>query len=242
MSQEYVIQAGDTFYHLAKRWGGTCADWLAANPHLNPHALQIGQKVVCPVPVGSARTGRNQYASAGVEQGKDFAGETLDEVEMELAGLQFRIRRIGETRVPHEIHLLLPRAEIRKVEPNSENGPCEIQIMLSNVDLVHSPRLVSGSGDRAETGKAPAGLSSSGEYGRAAGGPDAGGRQSPAPQGASGFGQVAPVPALLTGIRRMGAGLFKRYRHEADGPQVHSLWPWGSTTGSFVSRKNYGTI
>jgi hypothetical protein len=148
MQREYTIQAGDTFYHLAQRWGGTCSDWLLANPNLNPNALPVGQKVYVPATAKTlpGRPGRNHYAAAGVGEGKDFAGDSYDELEMDLAGIQFKLRRVGETRIPHEVHMLLPRAEIRKVQPQGEGGPCELQVILSNVDIVHSPRLTSEGG------------------------------------------------------------------------------------------------
>lgn len=136
---EYVIQRGDNFFRLAQRLGGTCEEWMFANPGINPLTLQIGQKVVLPEIKNS--NAREHYAEIGVDQGNQFAGDKMDDVEMEIEGVHFRIKRIGESRVPHEIHLLVPRTEIRKIQPQGEQGPCEVQIMLSNVDIVHSPRL-----------------------------------------------------------------------------------------------------
>ncbi|MHB1653772.1 MAG: LysM peptidoglycan-binding domain-containing protein [Desulfitobacteriaceae bacterium] len=147
--REYIIQSGDTFFQLAKQWGGTCDDWVRANPHLNPQALQVGQKVVLP-PLGK---GSDQYVEISPSQDREFSGEHLDEIEMELAGVQFKLRRVGENRIPHEIHVLLPRAEIHKIQPQGENGPTELKIMLSNVDIVHSPRLTSEGGAKIEGGK-----------------------------------------------------------------------------------------
>lgn len=149
---EYIIQKGDNFYSLAQRFGGTCEDWMLANPNVNPVMLQIGQKVMLPE-LKAELKGKSQYAEISVEHGKEFAGDHLDEIEMELAGVQFRVKRIGETKIPHEIHVIMPRAEIRKIQPAGENGPCEVQIMLSNVNIVHSPRLQGEGGDRAEKGK-----------------------------------------------------------------------------------------
>ncbi len=147
--QKYVIQPGDTFYRLSQRWGGTCDDWIMANPHLNPQTLQVGQSIVLP-PLSA---GRDQYVEVSPAQGRGFSGEHMDEIEMELAGVQFKLRRVGESRIPHEIHVILPRAEIRKIQPQGEHGPTEVQIMLSNVNIVHSPRLTSEGSDKAETGK-----------------------------------------------------------------------------------------
>ncbi|HVJ48902.1 LysM domain-containing protein [Desulfitobacterium sp.] len=149
---EYVIQRGDDFFRLAQRLGGTCEDWMLANPGINPVTLQIGQKIVLPALMSS--NAREQYAEISVDQGNQFAGDKLDDVEMEIEGVRFRIRRIGESRVPHEIHLLVPRTEIRKIQPQGEQGPCEVQIMLSNVDIVHSPRL-RGEGGGTQVSTAP---------------------------------------------------------------------------------------
>lgn len=151
MGKEYCIQPGDNFYVLAQRWGGTCEDFLMVNPSVDPLKLQIGQKIVLPEFKGSK--GLEQYANIDTKQGQEFVGEYLDEVEMEIEGVRVRLRRIGEPATPHEVHFLLPRTEIRKVQPAGGCGPSEVQIMLSNLNLILSPRLVIGDGDRAEQGK-----------------------------------------------------------------------------------------
>ncbi|MCO1600066.1 LysM peptidoglycan-binding domain-containing protein [Desulfosporosinus nitroreducens] len=151
MGKEYCIQPGDNFHALAQRWGGTCDDFLMVNPSVDPLRLQIGQKIVLPEFKGSK--GLEQYANIDVDQGQEFVGEYLDEVEMEIEGVHVRLRRIGEPKTPHEIHFLLPRTEIRKIQPAGECGPTEVQIMLSNLNVILSPRLVSGDGDSAEKGK-----------------------------------------------------------------------------------------
>ena len=152
MRMEYSIQPGDNFHGLAQRWGGTCDDFLQVNPSVDPLKLQIGQKIVLPEFKG-LRKGQEQYADIRVDHGQEFVGDYLDEVEMEVEGVRFRLRRIGEPKTPHEIHFLLPRTEIRKIQPSGEGGPSEVQIMLSNMDIVLSPRLVSGKGDTAEQAK-----------------------------------------------------------------------------------------
>lgn len=47
-SFSYVIRSGDTFYNLAQRFNTTVNAILAANPRVNPNALQIGQTVCIP--------------------------------------------------------------------------------------------------------------------------------------------------------------------------------------------------
>ncbi|NMB46481.1 MAG: LysM peptidoglycan-binding domain-containing protein, partial [Firmicutes bacterium] len=45
----YTIQAGDTFFRLAQRFGTTVAAIQAANPGVDPNNLQIGQVICIPV-------------------------------------------------------------------------------------------------------------------------------------------------------------------------------------------------
>jgi LysM repeat protein len=140
-NREYIICNGDSFYHLAQRFGGSCEDWIRANPQVDPAMLQIGQKVVLPE-LKRGLKGQSQYAEVSPWSGKEFAGEHFDEVEMEVEGVVFRVRRVGEGRIPHEVHLILPRTEIHKVQSGGENGHCEVQVTISNLDIVHSPREV----------------------------------------------------------------------------------------------------
>lgn len=147
---EYLIQPGDTFYKLSQRMGGCCEDWIQANPNLNPNYLQVGQKIV--LPGLKNPKGREQYAEISLDEGTEYAGDHLDDIEMEIEGVRFRVKRIGESRVPHEIHLTVPRTEIRKIQPQGANGPCEVQIMLSNVNIIHSPRLMSEGGTATKAG------------------------------------------------------------------------------------------
>lgn len=148
---EYCIQAGDNFHSLAQRLGGTCADFIQVNPNVNPLNLQIGQKIVLP-DFKDTMQGQGRYADIAADHGQEFAGDYLDEVEMEIEGTKFRVRRIGEPKTPHEIHLILPRVEIRNIQPGCEPGPSDKQIMLSNLNIVLSPRLKS-EGDSLEQAK-----------------------------------------------------------------------------------------
>ncbi len=162
--REYVVKQGDNFYRLSQQFGGSLEEWLRANPGCCPTQLQVGQRILLPE-LKSELRGKEQYAEIGENKGKEFAGEHLDEVEMDIEGIKFKVKRIGEPRTPHEVHLILPRVEIRKTQPAGAAGPCDIQIMISNVNIAHSPRLMSEGGDRAET---PEGLSSKQQknYGR----------------------------------------------------------------------------
>ncbi len=44
----YSIQAGDTFYSLARRLNTTVADLRRANPGVNPNRLRVGQEICVP--------------------------------------------------------------------------------------------------------------------------------------------------------------------------------------------------
>ncbi|MDR3541843.1 MAG: LysM domain-containing protein [Desulfosporosinus sp.] len=152
MGKEYSIQDGDDFHGLAQRWGGTCDDFIQVNPGVDPLKLQIGQKIVLPEFKGLLKR-QEQYADISVDHGQEFVGDYLDDVQMEVEGVRIRLRRIGEPRIPHEVHFILPRTEIRKIQPVGEGGPSEVQVMLSNLNVVLSPRLMSGKVDTAEHAK-----------------------------------------------------------------------------------------
>ena len=98
---EYTIQSGDTFYRLAQRMGGSCEDFIQCNPGINPIGLQIGQKIV--LPEFKNPKGREQYAEVSLDQGSEYSGDHLDDIEMEIEGVRFRVKRIGESKIPHEI-------------------------------------------------------------------------------------------------------------------------------------------
>ncbi|MDR3586629.1 MAG: LysM domain-containing protein [Desulfosporosinus sp.] len=149
MGKEYSIQEGDNFHSLAQRWGGTCDDYLLVNPSIDPLKLQIGQKIVLPDFKGFHK-GQEQYADISGDRGEEFVGDYHDDVQMEVEGVRIRLRRLGEPRIPHEIHFILPRTEIRKIQPAGEGGPSEVQVMLSNLNVVLSPRLMSDKGDTME--------------------------------------------------------------------------------------------
>lgn len=47
-TNRYVIQPGDTFYYIARRFNVDLDDLLASNPSVNPQALQVGQTIIVP--------------------------------------------------------------------------------------------------------------------------------------------------------------------------------------------------
>lgn len=48
-TRSYIIQAGDTYYSLARRNNVTVESIIQANPGINPDALLIGQTVCIPI-------------------------------------------------------------------------------------------------------------------------------------------------------------------------------------------------
>jgi LysM repeat protein len=61
---EHRVAAGETFSHIARRYGVRVADLVAANARVDPRRLQIGMRVVVPV-AGSTAGGGAQVASRG---------------------------------------------------------------------------------------------------------------------------------------------------------------------------------
>jgi len=53
-TQEYVVQKGDSFYTIGKKFNVSIKAIQAANPTVNPSKLQINQKLVIPPPAAAA--------------------------------------------------------------------------------------------------------------------------------------------------------------------------------------------
>lgn len=128
--REYIIQPGDNFYRLAEQNGGSWQEYAACNPGVDPCALQVGQKIIMPIVI--------KKKTAGGCEGYTGKGR-CDDVFVEIEGLTFRVTRQGEPSLPHEVHLIIPRTEITKVE-HPGTGIIETSIMLSNINIVNSPR------------------------------------------------------------------------------------------------------
>lgn len=141
--QEYVIKSGDNFYGLAQQNHCSCQQIIDLNPGVDPNQLQIGQKIKIPVIVVKPSGG-----CAGIP-GESF--NRCDDVLVDVEGVKFRVTRMGEPATPHELHLILPRTEIRKVE--HPGGIIETNIMVSNINIVNSPRFEGEGGDRAKSGQ-----------------------------------------------------------------------------------------
>ncbi len=135
-NREYVIKNGDNFFLLAQQNGGCWQDYVAANPGTDPCALRVGQKILLPIIIEKEKPAGG---CAGFIGGKGAGNNRCDDVFLEVEGVKFRVTRQGEPTTPHEVHLIIPRTEIRKVEYPG-NGVIETTIMLSNVNIVNSPR------------------------------------------------------------------------------------------------------
>lgn len=144
--KEYVIQSGDSFYQIAQQRGCCWQDITQCNPGLDPCNLQVGQKITVPV------INVQQPASCCTVAAGGGKFNRCDEVVVEVEGVNFKVSRLGEPSIPHELHLILPRTEIRKVQCPA-SGTLETSIMISNINIVNSPRFEGERIDRAESGR-----------------------------------------------------------------------------------------
>jgi murein DD-endopeptidase MepM/ murein hydrolase activator NlpD len=143
--KKYTIKTGDTFFLLASQNGCCWQDISKANPRVDPCALVIGQVINIPDrqasgSVASRSAGSTYSNDPGNYFTSGYVQKRYDDVILEVEGVKIRVARIGEPTVPHEVHFILPRTEIRKVECPG-NGVIETSIMLSNINIVNSPRI-----------------------------------------------------------------------------------------------------
>ncbi|AKL94659.1 hypothetical protein CACET_c11940 [Clostridium aceticum] len=62
-----------------------------------------------------------------------------DHIQVELNGLDIRMQRVTSPEIPHEVTVVVPRAEIR--EKYDDNGHLiEKEIILNSITVVHAPR------------------------------------------------------------------------------------------------------
>ncbi len=141
----YKIQPGDNFYLLAKRTGTSLDQVLRLNPGVDPDKLEIGQVVKLPGTKADPKSrpgsnpGSNSYSDSP-EEGESFAGKNMDLIGVNIAGIDFELKRVIDNNVPHEVHIILPRTEVHTVTRNPDLTLSETQVMISNIDIVHSPR------------------------------------------------------------------------------------------------------
>src|SRR5690554_1921056 len=62
-----------------------------------------------------------------------------DKVEVNLPGLSILLKRESTLDVPHEITIVIPRAEFRK-KCHKDKSLCEYEIIYNSITIVHSPQ------------------------------------------------------------------------------------------------------
>lgn len=70
-----------------------------------------------------------------------------DKVSLSLAGLEICLSRQMEIDLPHEVTVVVPRAEIRKKCPTENCPDCQLEIILNSITIAHSPRPFEEEGD-----------------------------------------------------------------------------------------------
>ncbi|AYO29911.1 hypothetical protein D2962_04195 [Biomaibacter acetigenes] len=63
-----------------------------------------------------------------------------DDVEVILPGLVIKLKRKLDIDTPHEVTVVVPRAEIRKKCLNEDCSKFEYELIYSSVTVVHAPR------------------------------------------------------------------------------------------------------
>ncbi|SHE39710.1 hypothetical protein SAMN02746089_00222 [Caldanaerobius fijiensis DSM 17918] len=73
----------------------------------------------------------------------DFLGikhTQKDIVKLDLYGLSITVSRKLDISVPHEITVVIPRAEIREKAVDKNNQQWDTEIILNSITIVHAPR------------------------------------------------------------------------------------------------------
>lgn len=63
-----------------------------------------------------------------------------DYAEVSLPGLCIKLKRSLDTDIPHEVTIVVPRAEFRKKCDSNDCDRCEYEIIYSSITVVHAPR------------------------------------------------------------------------------------------------------
>lgn len=62
-----------------------------------------------------------------------------DNIEVELEDLYIKMSRITDQQIPHEVTVVVPRAEIREKYDENHNL-IEKEVILNSITVVHAPR------------------------------------------------------------------------------------------------------
>ncbi|MFW5981322.1 MAG: hypothetical protein ACOCRU_01970 [bacterium] len=69
-----------------------------------------------------------------------------DNVQLRIDGLEILLNRCFAYDIPHEVTIVVPRAELRKRVKNGDREE-EIEILLNSITVVHSPQRPSHEGE-----------------------------------------------------------------------------------------------
>lgn len=69
-----------------------------------------------------------------------FKKTLLDRIKLKLFGLEVEISRELPSDVPHELTVVVPRAEVRKNFIADQKNQANLEILLSSITIAHSPR------------------------------------------------------------------------------------------------------
>ena len=75
-TQLYSVQAGDTMYSIAVKWGISVNELISANPTINPNYIYVGQQLVVPVAPVSAES-ENPSMPTAIEPVNDGSAEPI---------------------------------------------------------------------------------------------------------------------------------------------------------------------
>ncbi len=62
-----------------------------------------------------------------------------DYIQLQLEGLNIQMSRITDPAIPHEVSVIVPRAEIRE-KYDENNRLVEREVILNSITVVHAPR------------------------------------------------------------------------------------------------------
>lgn len=62
-----------------------------------------------------------------------------DQIELQLEDLYIKMNRITDQQIPHEVTVVVPRAEIREKYDENQNL-IEKEVILNSITIVHAPR------------------------------------------------------------------------------------------------------
>ncbi|TCL69309.1 hypothetical protein EDC14_10126 [Hydrogenispora ethanolica] len=65
---------------------------------------------------------------------------TLDTAKVNLFGLKIEVTREVSAKVPHELSIVIPRAELRQNQSLKNGADRNTEIILSSITIAHSPR------------------------------------------------------------------------------------------------------